>query len=192
MTYLDAPGGLQRTAAAGALLAGLGEGDVGEDVHLEVAGVVGPGHVGVGLVGADDEVVATLDGGVGYLANAGNAHRRRAARHQPGCLHLCVLGESEVVAVQGVLQLDLVDFEVAANDDEHRLPVCHVEDGLEGPGFRHAQELGQARDSLDAGGSDLPERFLYFNYGDALTPTLSLGERGYGGDDRFGLSALAT
>ena len=49
-------------------MTGLGQGDVGEDVHFEVPGVVGAAQVEVGLVGPHHEVTAAGDG---YVPNAG-------------------------------------------------------------------------------------------------------------------------
>ena len=65
MADLYAPGDGEGLAAPGATLSGLDFGDVGNGVGAEVAGVVGVEEVGVGLVGADHEVVAELNGVVG-------------------------------------------------------------------------------------------------------------------------------
>ena len=142
------------------------------------------------MLAPDDEVVAALDGRVGHLADAADAHRRRAARHQPGGPHLGVLGEAQVVAVQGVLELDFVDLQIAADGDEHRLPLVfisgHVEHGLERLGLRDVQELGQARDGLDAGGGDFLQGGFGFRLGVTPTPALPLRGREYRGDDRLG------
>ena len=65
MADLYAAGYGQGLTAPGATLAGLDFGDVGYGVGAEIAGVVGVQEVGVGLVGADHEVVAELYGVVG-------------------------------------------------------------------------------------------------------------------------------
>ena len=54
-----------------------------------------------------------------------------------------------------VAELDLVDVEVAPNDDEHELAVGDVEHGLQCLGRRYVEEVGQLIDCANAGCVDL-------------------------------------
>ena len=54
-----------------------------------------------------------------------------------------------------VAQLDLVDVEVAPNDDEHKLAVGNVEHGLQGLRRSYVEEVDQLIDGTNAGCVDL-------------------------------------
>ena len=56
--------------------------------------------------------------------------------------------------MEEVLQLNVVDFEVAADDYEDYFAIDGVEDGFQGFGLGNADEFGETLDGLDAGGGD--------------------------------------
>ena len=138
-------------------MTGFGQGDVGDQIGDEVAGVIGVAVVGVVFICADHEVAAAGNGGVGDAANVGDADGGGGAGNQAGGGDLLVLGETELVAVEGVLQLDLVDVEVTADGDEDDLAIGGVEHRLEGLRLVDAEELAQGGDGLHAGGADFLE-----------------------------------
>ena len=100
------------------------------------------------------EVGTGLDGRVSHLTYALKADGRGRTCHQASGSYLFVSSQSDLVNVQGVLQLDLVDLEVASDGGEHQLAVGSVEDGLESAVMRNAEVFAQGCDGLDAGGGD--------------------------------------
>ena len=77
MPYLDTLGGLQCVSAAGAVLSRLGQGDISNDVCLEIAGVIGALEMGVRLIRSSNEVVSVVDGRVHNLLDAFQTDGRR-------------------------------------------------------------------------------------------------------------------
>jgi hypothetical protein len=106
-----------------------------------------------GSVGAHHEVAALGYRGVGHPLDVGDADGRRRPGHQPGVPYLFIRRQAQVVAVQAVLQFDLVNLQVAPHGDKDRFSVGGVEDGLQRLGAGHIQELGQLGNGFDAGGS---------------------------------------
>ena len=82
----------------------------------EVAGVVGVEEVGVGLVCTDHEVVTELNGVVGDAFQVSPPNGRGGTGNETCGLNFFVGGETEVGSVKEVFELDVVDFEVAADD----------------------------------------------------------------------------
>ena len=88
------------------------------------------------------------------------------------------VAKAQVVAVEVVLQLDLIHLQVAPHGDEHHLVVGGIKDGLQRPAGGHVKELGQPGYSLDARGIHLLQGL--FRYG-SLLGIQALGLFGVGG-----------
>ena len=142
-------------AALRARVAGRGEPDVDDRRGLEVAAGHDPDQVGVGRVGAGRRRRQTHDGGVGEDPDAGQAHRARKALGAAGdLLDLRLGGELQVGAAERVLELDLVDLEIAADQDRRELLVGLEDQGLDQVGGSDAEERGDFVDTAHLGGVD--------------------------------------
>ena len=189
VAHLDAPGGFQRRAALGAKLAGLGQGNVGQQVHRKIPGIVGVAVMGIGPVGPHHKVAAPGDRGVGNPFQMVNADGRGGAGDQAGGAHFAIGSQAQLLAAQGIFQLDFVDFQIAAQHGKDHFPIGGVKDGFQGFGFRHLEQGGQFGDGLDAGGVDGGQGLLGFRGQGGIDADGFLGvggvAAGRAGDDRI-------
>ena len=102
VAHLDASDCFQGLAAVGTALTRLGQGDVGQDVYLEVSGIVRAAQMGVRLVPAHHEVVAAGDGQVADAFDVVDPDGRCGAGHQPGFGDFLVVGQAQIAGVEGV------------------------------------------------------------------------------------------
>ena len=96
----------------------------------------------------------------------------------PRVPHLFVGGQAKIVAVEVVLQLDLVDFQVAPDGYKDHIAVGSIENRLQSLAGCYTYELGQTGYGLDAWGVDLLQGLLRRRW---LVGIYSLGLFGIGG-----------
>ena len=186
---LDAPGRLQSAAALGAKLAGLGQGDVGQQVNRKIPGIVGVAVVGIGAVGAHDKIIAPGDGRVGNPLQIGNADGGGGAGHQAGGAYFSIGSQAQLLTVQGIFQLDFVDFQIAAQYHKDHFAIGGVKDSFQGFGLRDSEKGGQFGDGFDAGGADFGQGLRGFRSNGGIDADGFFGVGGVAasraGDDRI-------
>ena len=163
MAHLDAARNVEGLAAAGARVSGAGLREAAPRLDLRVAPLDETGDVPVAPAGSGDGVHGVADGVVAHDPHGLGGELVRpdvADRSSGGLFDLVLGGQCQVVHLEHVLEGNLVDLEVAPEQRDDEAPLGLVDEALDHPRRRDAEELDDVVDAALARRFDLDQRRL--------------------------------